>query len=532
MKAKFIFPLLVVSCFKSALALDFAWGFGGSSYQTEGGWNVDEKEPSVYDHWYNQSPLHRNAANANVTADQYHRFHDDLAILPQLGATLYRFSVSWPRVMNNCTSGGINPKGIAFYNAMIDQVVLNGATPFLTMFHWDLPQACFEQFQGFSNDQIIDNFLQYADLLFSAFGDRVKYWLTVNEAESNCKFGYQQGRLAPGMVNASYQSTIDCVYRTHRLHAAVVNLARTKYGSVAKGWKFGFPSNVEWNEPPTNSTADVTAANNRNLAYAAWFHDPLVFGTYQSDMVQAFQTNPGNLDAMGTAPPAFSAADSALLKGSIDFISMNYYSTAGLPTSQQDVASGAGCGLANMCWQFVWGQGARKMANWYYQRYGMDIIITEVGFAALGEAQMTINEVVSNTDRVAFWKSHAQAIAEAVEVDGVPIKGVLVWSLLDNFEWGYYDQRFGAVAVVGIGEIGGSLERVVKNATYWLADFYRQKNYNNPFVGQPVSTGMANISGQASYTSASSPGSKQKSSSSLQLTPSIILILIIVLAYA
>ncbi|KAJ3006037.1 UNVERIFIED_CONTAM: hypothetical protein HDU68_004302, partial [Siphonaria sp. JEL0065] len=471
---------------KSAGAYDFAWGFGGSAYQTEGAWNLDNKDVGIFDHWYHQ-PSRAELANADVASDQYHHYKEDLKLLPQLGATLYRFSISWPRVMNGCTAS-VNPLGIAFYNSMIDEIIKNGAVPFLTMYHWDMPQACFEQFQGFASDRIIPEFVKYADVLYESFGDRVKYWLTINEAESNCKFGFQQGRLAPGYVNNTYQATIDCVQRSHRLHAEVVSLAKTKYNSAAKGWKFGWPSNVEWNEPASDSDVDIAKAEARNLAYAGWYHDPLVFGDYQQDLITAFQGNSDNLDAVGRAPPAFSNADKAILKGSVDFIAMNYYSTSGLHPSQVDVASGAGCPA--YCWQHAWGNGARKMANWYYKRYNMDIIVTELGFAVVGEADMTIDQIVNSPDRLKFWQTHATAVAQALEEDKLPIKGLLVWSLVDNFEWGYYDQRFGAVAVVGLGIPNGSLQRVVKNSTYWLADYYRSKKYSNPFV-LPVAPGPA-----------------------------------------
>ncbi|KAJ3115587.1 hypothetical protein HK100_001298 [Physocladia obscura] len=481
----------------TARAYEFAWGFGGSSYQTEGAWNIS-KDVSVQDYFYHN--IDTTSANADTTTDQYHRFRDDLALLPQLGATLYRFSVSWPRVLTGCTAS-VNQAGIDFYNALINETIANGAVPMLTMYHWDMPQACFDQYEGFATDGIIDSFLIYSDLLFKSFGDRVKYWLTVNEAESNCKFGFQQGRLAPGFKNSTYQATIDCVYRTHLLHGYVVQQARTNYDAVAKGWKFGFPSNVNWNEPAVQNSSDIAYADAQNLAYAGWYHDPLVFGTYQADTITAFIGNAGNQDAVGRAPPTFTADQQSLLAGTVDFISMNYYSTSGLPTSDELVPSGAGCGLENNCWQFPWAQGIRKMANWYYDRYKLDIIVTEVGFAAVGEVNMTVSEVVDEPTRLIFWQAHAAALAQAVEVDNVPVKGMLVWSLLDNFEWGYYDQKFGAVLVVGLGETGGSLERVVKNSTYWLADYYQQKNYTNGFIN---STSAAIVVGSTATTSTSS----------------------------
>ncbi|KAJ3284440.1 hypothetical protein HDU79_008124 [Rhizoclosmatium sp. JEL0117] len=492
--------VLILLLSANALAADFAWGFGGSSYQTEGAWNVGGKEPNVYDQWYH-SAAHASEANADVTVDQYHRYKDDLKLLPTLDATLYRFSVSWSRVMHNCT-GMPNEEGIAFYGSMIDEIIKNGAVPFLTMFHWDLPQACYDQFQGFNNDKIIPAFMQYATVLFNAYGDRVKYWLTVNEAESNCKFGYQQGRLAPGLVQASYQATIDCVARTQKLHAAVVKMARTgNFNGYEKVWKFGFPSNVDWYE--TGSVFSASVAANRNLARAGWYHDPLVFGDYKQDVIDAFLVEPDNADAMGTPPPAFSDADKLVLAGTVDFIAMNYYSTSGIPVSAEEVPSGAGCPL--FCWQHVYSKGLREMANWYYNRYNLDIILTEVGYAAPDEATLPLDQVINNPNRLAFWKTHLQAISDAIEIDKLPIKGLLIWSLTDNFEWGYYDQKFGAVYIEGLGVAGASLNRIVKNSTYFVADYFRGKKYNNPFVagnkqGGVNATGAPSISGVATVT--------------------------------
>jgi 6-phospho-beta-glucosidase len=163
----------------SPTALPIAWGFGTSAYQIEGGWNEGGKGPSVWDTWYND-PSRQGRPNAFVANDHYNRMKDDISYLGQLGATAYRFSVSWPRIFPNCT-GVPNEEGIKFYSDMIDEIIKNGATPVLTMFHWDTPQVCHDRYGSWSSDRIIGDFTGFADILFERFGNRVQQYLTVNE---------------------------------------------------------------------------------------------------------------------------------------------------------------------------------------------------------------------------------------------------------------------------------------------------------------------------------------------------------------
>ena len=195
-----------------------AWGFASSSYQVEGAWNVDGKGPSVWDKWFEDgNPLVRSPGVTSTAAgspfnstDHYHRMKSDVAIMKSLGTTIYRFSVSWSRIFPNC-NGQVNQKGIDFYSSMIDELLASGIQPVLTMYHWDTPQACEDQYRSWSNDRIITDFTNYADVLFQNYADRVKLWLTINEPAAYCgrAFGPISDQwIWPPAHNGTYQDKV------------------------------------------------------------------------------------------------------------------------------------------------------------------------------------------------------------------------------------------------------------------------------------------------------------------------------------
>ncbi|KAJ3272021.1 hypothetical protein HK104_004587, partial [Borealophlyctis nickersoniae] len=398
---------------------------------------------------------------------QYNRYKSDLDYLGEFKATAYRFSISWPRIFPNC-SGTPNPAGIKYYSDYIDYIISQGAEPFLTMWHWDTPQACETAYGSWISDRIIDDFVNYADVLFKNYGDRVRYWLTLNEPEANCQFGYNLGMFAPG-VKAGETQHFACVHRSHIVHGSVVQHARKTYPDQAKNWKFGMPSIYAWIEPedPT-SPADVKTAQTELNAYLGWFFDPEVFGDYAPETkAHAYLKN----------VPKFTAAQSAIVKGTYDFIAMNYYSASAMS------ASGPGRDLATQPsqepWQTVYPAGLRKLANYMYKRYDIDLILTEIGYPGVNENVSTLNDIVGGYNdayRLKFWQEHLTNLTAAIEEDKVPVKAVLGWALLDNFEWESFWYRFGSIAV---DYNNGTLTRTVKNSTYWFAQYLQQ--YDNPF---------------------------------------------------
>ncbi|KAJ3044746.1 hypothetical protein HDV00_001150 [Rhizophlyctis rosea] len=478
------------------------WGFGGSAYQIEGSWNADGKGVSIYDKWFHDGnglvPNATNNPNGDVAADHYKRYKTDLAYLGQLKATAYRFSISWPRILPNC-NGAVNQAGIQYYSDYIDEIIKNGAEPYLTMFHWDTPQACQDRYGGWASDQIIPDFLNYADILFQNFGDRVKYWLPLNEPEANCQFGWGVGMFAPGVVGGD-PVHFQCFHRSHLIHAQVKKLALTKYADKAKDWKFGMPSIIAWQEPVTQSAADVHQSNMDLGKYAGWYFDPTVFGDYGAETK--------NDTWMGKYVPKFTAADTQLLKNSVDFIGLNYYSAS------SSSASGASLNLATQPtsepWQTVYPAGLRKIINWLYKRYNIDIVVTEIGWPGVNENTTTLANIVGGTNdayRRKFWEEHVTNLTAAVEVDKVPVKAFLAWALMDNFEWISYWYRFGCIAV---DFNNGTLTRTVKNSTYWLSEYFTS-HYDNPYGRTPQVGGG---SGGSSGGSGSGGNNKNASTSS------------------
>jgi len=267
---------------------NIAWGFASSAYQVEGAWNEDGKGLSVWDKWFlDGHSLVRSpgvpstpAGSPFTTTDHYHRMKSDVKLMKDMGVTIYRFSVSWPRILPNC-NGKVNAVGIAFYNSLINELLLAGIQPVLTMYHWDTPQACEDQYGSWSSDNIITDFTNYADVLFQNFGDRVKLWLTLNEPAAYCGRGFgpvNDGWIWPPGKNGPIQAKYDCVGKVAIAHGSVVNLARSKYAKY--NMKVSMPLIIAYYIPV--DAADAPAANQLTESQGDWLWGPLVTGDYPS----------------------------------------------------------------------------------------------------------------------------------------------------------------------------------------------------------------------------------------------------------
>ncbi|KAI9207356.1 glycoside hydrolase superfamily [Polychytrium aggregatum] len=474
----------------SSAPIQLAWGFGGSAYQIEGAWNVDGKLPSVQDTFFQKNT---SSPNGNVAADHYHRMQSDLAYLSQLNATAYRFSVSWSRILPNCT-GEVNQAGINFYSNMIDTIRANGAEPFLTMLHWDIPQACEDRYGGFLSPQIIADFTNYASVLFDNFGDRVRYWLTQNEIDSMCDGGYATARWGPGLTGGT-SARFQCVKNALLAHAQITHLGRQKMGN--RKWLFSIPTIMPWVEPndPTSEN-DVTAQQMMLIQNVGSVLEPCITGNYPSEILS------GPFAMAGLVP--FNSTEQSILKGTIDFIGLNYYTVEFVSGNGSTIEGANGQHTPSLPtgvpWQFVYPPGAEKFPNWLYDRYNLDIYITEIGYASPNEGEMTLQQIMNDPYRLQFWQSHFTYIINSIN-DGTPIKAVLAWALLDNFEWGSYDQRFGCIAV---DYTNGTLTRTVKPAARWLSGAFSQ--FQNPFVGDlPAPSPSVNATTATLPTASTSP---------------------------
>lgn len=443
---------------------DFVWGTATSSYQIEGAAAIDGKGPSIWDAFTSIPGKIYQGHTGDVACDHYHRFKEDVQLMKNMGVKAYRFSISWPRVMPT-GKGIVNEKGIQFYSDLIDELLLEGITPWVTLYHWDLPLALQLEDDGWLGDSISDHFAAYADLCFERFGDRVKNWITLNEPWVAAILGYGQGVFAPGRT-----SNVECYLAGHHLilaHAKAVQVYRKKY-SHQKG-QIGITNNCDWREPLTDSPADKDAAERALQFFVSWFADPIYKGDYPAVMKER----------LGDRLPTFSPTEKELILGTSDFFGLNHYTTMyaahddGTITDQNVYGNG---GISEdqavslsldkawpttlMNWAVVpW--GCYKLLKWIDERYDRpDIYITENGCAY---PDQLVDGQVNDQKRLDFYKGYLQACQQAID-NGIQLKGYFAWSFMDNFEWASgYEKRFGLHYVDF-----ETLERTAKKSALWL----------------------------------------------------------------
>ncbi|XP_021804234.1 cyanogenic beta-glucosidase-like, partial [Prunus avium] len=288
----------------------------------------------------------KDGSSGDVAVDQYHRYKGDVAIMKNMGVDAYRMSISWSRLLPNGTlSGGVNMDGINHYNNFINELIRNGLTPFVTIFHWDLPQALEDEYGGFLSPKIVDHFRAYAKLCFENFGDRVKHWITLNEPYTFSIHGYAYGSHAPGRCSAWQKlnctggdsATEPYLVTHHQLlaHAAAVKLYKDKYQASQNG-SIGITLTARWFEPTSEAITDINAAFRALDFFIGWFMDPLTNGDYPHSMRSNVRER----------LPKFTKEESKLLKGSFDFIGINYY-TARYASNEHDIISAHECCLTD-----------------------------------------------------------------------------------------------------------------------------------------------------------------------------------------
>ncbi|KAJ2995989.1 hypothetical protein HDV02_000275, partial [Globomyces sp. JEL0801] len=423
--------------------MNIAWGLGTSAYQIEGAYNVDGKGVGIFDKWFND-PSRASRPNGNIAVDHYNHMKEDIGYLGELGATAYRFSVSWPRILPDCT-GKVNQAGVKFYSDMIDEIIKNGAVPVLTMYHWDLPQACHDRYQSWMSKDIVQDFTDYADVLFKNFGDRVQYFLTLNEPSAQC-------------------------HHKNLAHASVVQHARKNYAN--KKFKFGMPLIVAWGEPLTNSQADLDAQDRFLTHQTKWNWGPLVDGDYPEMMKK---------DAViGKYFPTYTEEEKKMLKGTMDFAAVNYYSASYIFNAPgrglegdfdgTQVRDGVVLGpVSGTSWQTVYPVGIRGLLNWINKTFKMEIVVAECGTSVPNEANMTIAQAVDDKFRQSFFEGITEHFSKAVREDKLPVSMFLGWALLDNFEWITYDEHFG---VIGVDRSTPKMTRYIKNSARFLQKYF------------------------------------------------------------
>ncbi|EIN14627.1 glycoside hydrolase family 1 protein [Punctularia strigosozonata HHB-11173 SS5] len=440
---------------------DFMWGFATASFQIEGSTSADGRGPSIWDDFSRIPGKTLDGGNGDVATDSYRRYKEDIALLKSYGVQSYRFSIAWSRII---PLGGrndpVNEKGIKWYSDLIDALLAEGIVPFVTLYHWDLPQALHDRYGGWLNkEEIVQDYANYARICFQAFGDRVKHWLTMNEPWCIAILGYGRGYFAPGRSSDRKRSpegdsTTEPWIVGHNVilaHAHACKVYRESF-KVTQGGQIGITLNGDWSMPYDDDPANIEAAQHAlDVAIGELdFRDPIYLGHYPEHMRRM----------LGSRLPEFTAEEIALVKGSSEFYGMNTYTTnliiaggddefQGLTRYTFTRPDGSQLGTQAHCsWLQTYPEGFRALMNYLYKKYKKPIYVTENGFAVKDESYMSREQALADHDRVEYFQGNMEAMLAAIVKDGVDVKGYFGWSLLDNFEWADgYETRFGVTYV-------------------------------------------------------------------------------------
>lgn len=454
----------------------FLWGAASAAYQIEGAWNEDGKGVSNWDKFVRIPGKTFKETNGDVAVDHYHRYKEDVRLMAEMGLKAYRFSVAWTRVFPN-GKGAINEKGLAFYDSLIDELKMNGIEPILTLYHWDLPQALQDEYGGWESRKIIEDFTHYSVTLFKRFGDRVKYWVSLNEQNIFTTFGYKTAMHPPGVKDEKLFYQVN--HHANLASASVIKEFKKYVPNGKIGPSFAYSPAYAASSNPK----DVVAAENAEEMLNHWWMDVYAWGTYP-------QTTWRYLEMKGLAPRVQEGDLELLKEGKPDFIGLNYYQTT---TYEENPLNGVSEGKFNTTgkkgtsqdtgipglyktvtnpnlertnWDWtIDPQGLRIALRRMTNRYNLPILISENG---LGEYdQLQSENTVKDDYRIDFVRLHISAMQEAIS-DGVEIMGYCIWSFTDLLSWlNGFQKRYGLVYVNQHEEGEHDLCRVKKSSFYW-----------------------------------------------------------------
>jgi len=402
---------------------NFLFGAATAAYQIEGGHDADGKGPSIWDTFTRVPGAISTGETGDVACDHYHRWREDVALIRSLGLNAYRCSISWPRVIPN-GSGAVNERGLDFYERLVDALLERGVRPFVTLYHWDLPEAL-QRRGGWANPDAPKWFGEYASVIASRLGDRVEDWMTLNEPEVVAFAGHASGVHAPGIKDWPTALRV-----SHHLLLAHREAARAL--RAAHATNVGIALNMGPAHPASASEADRAAAKRADGYLNRWFLDPLFGRGYPEDMLDWY----GDL-----FPHRLAAYD-----GDLDFVGVNYYTRRVVRAAETgalklESVQPEGSAYTAMPWE-IYPDAFREQLLRVWRDYSpRAMYVTENG-AAFDDAVEADGRVVDER-RIAFLQDHFAAAADALEA-GAPLRGYFVWTLYDNFEWAHgTSKRFG-----------------------------------------------------------------------------------------
>ena len=436
---------------------DFVWGAAAASYQVEGGADEDGRGLSIWDMLCRQPGKIWEGNTGAVACDHYHRYADDARLMREIGLQAYRLSISWPRVLPEGV-GAVNEPGLAFYDRLVDALLENGVEPWVTLFHWDYPYALYCR-GGWLNRDSADWFADYAAVIVDRLSDRVSHWMTQNEPQCYLGLGHLVGVHAPGL-RMGFAEVLLATHHSLLAHGKAVQVirARAKTSPVIGAAPVGFVK-----IPDTESAEDVEAARaatfavtQKNCESNTWFSDPMLLGAYPADGVELF----------GADMPEIRAGDMETICQPLDFYGANIYSGTRCRAAGEGrcepVPEPDGPPLTMVGWRVTpdalyWGP------RFFYERYGLPIVVTENGMANCDWVHL--DGKVHDPQRIDFLNRYLQAYQRAI-ADGVDARGYFLWSIMDNFEWSLgYQQRFGIIYVDYATQ-----RRILKDSAYWYRE--------------------------------------------------------------
>jgi len=435
---------------------EFIWGTATSAYQIEGAWNEDGKGPSIWDEFSHKPGKVANNENGDVACDHYHRWREDLDLLKELGLKAYRFSISWPRVMPAGT-GNVNAPGLDFYDRLVDGLLARGIEPFPTLFHYDLPLALHEK-GGWPERDTAFAFGEYARVLADRLGDRVNWWITINEPMVIAMLGYMSGQHAPGQHNP--RAMVRAAHTLLLAHGEAVRAIRSASKHPAK---IGIALNLAPVYPAHDRDVDRRAAENFDKISNRMFLDPILRGSYPPKLWGHF----------GPFHPPIRDGDMEKIAEPIDFLGVNYYTrnvVAGsrwIPFMGGRMVKAEGGEFSEMGWE-TYPAGLGELLERIWNEYHpARLLVTENGMAVadVPDASGAVNDL----RRIAYLRGHLAALHRTIQKN-VPIGGYFVWSLMDNFEWALgYGKRFGLVYVDFTTQ-----RRIPKSSFQWYSELIRR----------------------------------------------------------
>ena len=427
---------------------DFIWGAATASYQIEGAWDEDGKGESIWDRFSHTPGKVANGDTGDLASDHYHRWREDVALMKEIGLQAYRFSIAWPRLLPE-GRGGTNQPGLDFYDQLVDGLLEVGIEPFVTLYHWDLPQALQDQ-GGWPARSAAEAFVEYADLASRTLGDRVTYWMTLNEPFVSAIVGYLEGRHAPG--HSDLDEALAAAHHLLLAHGWAVPIIRRN----SPGGQVGIALNLSGQTPASPSAADRVAAWQQDGVVNRWFLDPLSARGYPPDIVQHY----------GRPMDFVRAGDLEAIAAPLDFLGVNYYARGVVRSSVVPEAENAPRTVfpnperTEMGWE-VYPEGLYELLGRVHFDYRFPALYVTENGAAYAD-QIGPDGRVDDPSRVAYLRAHFTEAAKAIAA-GVPLRGYFVWSLTDNFEWAHgYSKRFG-LAYVDFRK----QRRVLKTSAHW-----------------------------------------------------------------